>query len=230
MPAAHDSWWMHISHIQRTHTHRIAWGKRDGVIQRMAAHQVRRYCHKMFLSLKLYCHGHMAPVSTAPRQKVEAPQAKWGKTGTRGHQSHFNDVFPGPCFSTQIRSVQILPVDYEIEYICRGNRVIVGPKVRKCLPNGTWTDMTQHSRCRKSRPISLSSLLFLFSAHSAGLSHDGAAAARCINNNDEKGKWCNPKSVLPQLLFSCIEMLLKFILLHWCQNVDADKDDQWVFL
>uniref|UniRef100_A0A4W6BR57 Gamma-aminobutyric acid type B receptor subunit 1 n=1 Tax=Lates calcarifer TaxID=8187 RepID=A0A4W6BR57_LATCA len=49
----------------------------------------------------------------------------------------------------QIRSVQILPVDYEIEYICRGNRVIVGPKVRKCLPNGTWTDMTQHSRCKK---------------------------------------------------------------------------------
>uniref|UniRef100_A0A3B4TSY1 Sushi domain-containing protein n=1 Tax=Seriola dumerili TaxID=41447 RepID=A0A3B4TSY1_SERDU len=50
----------------------------------------------------------------------------------------------------QIRSVQILPVDYEIEYICRGNRVIVGPKVRKCLPNGTWTDITQHSRCCKS--------------------------------------------------------------------------------
>ncbi|XP_068616656.1 gamma-aminobutyric acid type B receptor subunit 1 [Brachionichthys hirsutus] len=47
----------------------------------------------------------------------------------------------------QIRSVQILPVDYEIEYICRGNRVIVGPKVRKCLPDGTWTDIAQHSRC-----------------------------------------------------------------------------------
>uniref|UniRef100_A0AAQ5WYH5 G-protein coupled receptors family 3 profile domain-containing protein n=1 Tax=Amphiprion ocellaris TaxID=80972 RepID=A0AAQ5WYH5_AMPOC len=46
---------------------------------------------------------------------------------------------------------QILPVDYEIEYICRGNRVIVGPKVRKCLPNGTWTDMTQHSRCLHNR-------------------------------------------------------------------------------
>ncbi|KAG8004966.1 Gamma-aminobutyric acid type B receptor subunit 1, partial [Nibea albiflora] len=46
-----------------------------------------------------------------------------------------------------IRSVQVLPVDYEIEYICRGNRVIVGPKVRKCLPNGTWTDLSQHSRC-----------------------------------------------------------------------------------
>uniref|UniRef100_A0A8D3EDU0 Gamma-aminobutyric acid (GABA) B receptor, 1a n=1 Tax=Scophthalmus maximus TaxID=52904 RepID=A0A8D3EDU0_SCOMX len=45
---------------------------------------------------------------------------------------------------------QILPVDYEIEYICRGNRVIVGPKVRKCLPNGTWTDIAQNSTCRKS--------------------------------------------------------------------------------
>uniref|UniRef100_A0A6Q2YWP1 G-protein coupled receptors family 3 profile domain-containing protein n=1 Tax=Esox lucius TaxID=8010 RepID=A0A6Q2YWP1_ESOLU len=49
----------------------------------------------------------------------------------------------------QIRNVQILPVDYEIEYICRGSRVIVGPKVRKCLPNGTWTEITQHSRCCK---------------------------------------------------------------------------------
>ncbi|XP_069054844.1 gamma-aminobutyric acid type B receptor subunit 1 isoform X2 [Lepisosteus oculatus] len=47
----------------------------------------------------------------------------------------------------QIRSVQILPVDYEIEYICRGSRVIVGPKVRKCLPDGTWTDIGLHSRC-----------------------------------------------------------------------------------
>uniref|UniRef100_A0A665VAN5 Gamma-aminobutyric acid (GABA) B receptor, 1b n=1 Tax=Echeneis naucrates TaxID=173247 RepID=A0A665VAN5_ECHNA len=42
---------------------------------------------------------------------------------------------------------QVLPVDYEIEYICRGNRMIVGPKVRKCLPNGTWTDLSQESRC-----------------------------------------------------------------------------------
>ncbi|KAL7829318.1 hypothetical protein AOLI_G00302030 [Acnodon oligacanthus] len=47
----------------------------------------------------------------------------------------------------QIRSVQVLPVDYEIEYICRGNRVIVGPKVRKCLPNGTWTDLSHRSKC-----------------------------------------------------------------------------------
>uniref|UniRef100_A0A3B4ZJ16 Sushi domain-containing protein n=1 Tax=Stegastes partitus TaxID=144197 RepID=A0A3B4ZJ16_9TELE len=43
--------------------------------------------------------------------------------------------------------VQVLPVDYEIEYICRASRVIVGPKVRKCLPNGTWTDLSQRSRC-----------------------------------------------------------------------------------
>uniref|UniRef100_A0A3Q3FIG4 Sushi domain-containing protein n=1 Tax=Labrus bergylta TaxID=56723 RepID=A0A3Q3FIG4_9LABR len=42
---------------------------------------------------------------------------------------------------------QVLPVDYEIEYICRGNRMIVGPKVRKCLPNGTWTDLSLRSRC-----------------------------------------------------------------------------------
>uniref|UniRef100_A0A672G9C4 Gamma-aminobutyric acid type B receptor subunit 1 n=1 Tax=Salarias fasciatus TaxID=181472 RepID=A0A672G9C4_SALFA len=48
------------------------------------------------------------------------------------------------------QDVQILPVDYEIEYICRGNRVIVGPKVRKCLQNGTWTDMSLHSRCCNS--------------------------------------------------------------------------------
>ncbi|XDV34592.1 hypothetical protein PO909_004739, partial [Leuciscus waleckii] len=43
--------------------------------------------------------------------------------------------------------VQVLPVDYEIEYICRGSRVIVGPKVRKCLPDGTWTDLNQRSKC-----------------------------------------------------------------------------------
>uniref|UniRef100_A0AAY4ELI4 G-protein coupled receptors family 3 profile domain-containing protein n=1 Tax=Denticeps clupeoides TaxID=299321 RepID=A0AAY4ELI4_9TELE len=55
-----------------------------------------------------------------------------------------------------IRSVQILPVDYEIEYICRGSRIIVGPKVRKCLPDGTWTDMSQHSRCPSPRSSSSS--------------------------------------------------------------------------
>uniref|UniRef100_A0A671V9K3 Gamma-aminobutyric acid type B receptor subunit 1 n=1 Tax=Sparus aurata TaxID=8175 RepID=A0A671V9K3_SPAAU len=50
------------------------------------------------------------------------------------------------------QDVQVLPVDYEIEYICRGNRVITGPKVRKCLPNGTWTDLSQHSRCCEFNP------------------------------------------------------------------------------
>ncbi|KAI1902443.1 hypothetical protein AGOR_G00044810 [Albula goreensis] len=34
----------------------------------------------------------------------------------------------------QIRSVQYLPVDYEIEYICRGSRVIVGPKSGSASP------------------------------------------------------------------------------------------------
>uniref|UniRef100_A0A672LH75 Gamma-aminobutyric acid type B receptor subunit 1-like n=1 Tax=Sinocyclocheilus grahami TaxID=75366 RepID=A0A672LH75_SINGR len=48
---------------------------------------------------------------------------------------------------TQEQVVQVLPVDYEIEYICRGNRMIVGPKVRKCLPDGTWTDLNQRSKC-----------------------------------------------------------------------------------
>uniref|UniRef100_A0A3B5QDM0 Sushi domain-containing protein n=1 Tax=Xiphophorus maculatus TaxID=8083 RepID=A0A3B5QDM0_XIPMA len=47
------------------------------------------------------------------------------------------------------QDVRILPVDYEIEYICRENRQIAGPKVRKCLPNGTWTDMTQLSNRQK---------------------------------------------------------------------------------
>uniref|UniRef100_A0A672LMN2 Gamma-aminobutyric acid type B receptor subunit 1-like n=1 Tax=Sinocyclocheilus grahami TaxID=75366 RepID=A0A672LMN2_SINGR len=47
---------------------------------------------------------------------------------------------------TQEQVVQVLPVDYEIEYICRGNRMIVGPKVRKCLPDGTWTDLNQRSK------------------------------------------------------------------------------------
>lgn len=87
-------------------------------------------------------------------------------------------------FLPQIRSVQILPVDYEIEYICRGNRVIVGPKVRKCLPNGTWTDMTQHSRCRKSMPLHLALVSFPSSpttsvCFTSATNHDGAAAHSC---------------------------------------------------
>uniref|UniRef100_A0A4W4GVF3 G-protein coupled receptors family 3 profile domain-containing protein n=1 Tax=Electrophorus electricus TaxID=8005 RepID=A0A4W4GVF3_ELEEL len=57
--------------------------------------------------------------------------------------------------------VQILPVDYEIEYICRGNRVIVGPKVRKCLSSGTWTDINQQTTCCKV-PKYYSTLYFLY--------------------------------------------------------------------
>uniref|UniRef100_A0A8C4LJL0 Gamma-aminobutyric acid type B receptor subunit 1 n=1 Tax=Equus asinus asinus TaxID=83772 RepID=A0A8C4LJL0_EQUAS len=34
----------------------------------------------------------------------------------------------------QVKAINFLPVDYEIEYVCRGEREVVGPKVRKCLP------------------------------------------------------------------------------------------------
>lgn len=62
----------HESHTTHTHTHHTTWKKRDGVIQSVAAHQFRQYCHKMFF-LWLYCHSHMARESNALRQKVEAP-------------------------------------------------------------------------------------------------------------------------------------------------------------
>ncbi|KAM4601346.1 gamma-aminobutyric acid type B receptor subunit 1 isoform 1-T1 [Polymixia lowei] len=105
----------------------------------------------------------------------------------------------------QIRSVQILPVDYEIEYICRGNRVIVGPKVRKCLPNGTWTDMTQHSRCLLLCPRVWTSLengrvalkppgppvegtVLHYSCH-AGFILEGRNISHCT----KLGKWDSPK-------------------------------------
>ncbi|XP_029360320.1 gamma-aminobutyric acid type B receptor subunit 1 isoform X3 [Echeneis naucrates] len=105
----------------------------------------------------------------------------------------------------KIRSVQILPVDYEIEYICRGNRVIVGPKVRKCLPNGTWTDMTQHSRCLLLCPRVWTSLengrvtvkppgppvegtVLHYSCH-AGFILEGRNISHCT----KLGKWDAPK-------------------------------------
>ncbi|XP_036093581.1 gamma-aminobutyric acid type B receptor subunit 1 isoform X5 [Rousettus aegyptiacus] len=47
----------------------------------------------------------------------------------------------------QVKAINFLPVDYEIEYVCRGEREVVGPKVRKCLANGSWTDMDIPSRC-----------------------------------------------------------------------------------
>uniref|UniRef100_A0A8D0HHD2 Gamma-aminobutyric acid type B receptor subunit 1 n=1 Tax=Sphenodon punctatus TaxID=8508 RepID=A0A8D0HHD2_SPHPU len=52
----------------------------------------------------------------------------------------------------QVQTVRFLPFDYEIEYVCRPDREIVGPKVRKCLPNGTWTDMGHPSRCLRTCP------------------------------------------------------------------------------
>ncbi|XP_015416397.1 PREDICTED: gamma-aminobutyric acid type B receptor subunit 1-like [Myotis davidii] len=47
----------------------------------------------------------------------------------------------------QVKAISFLPVDYEIEYVCRGEREVVGPKVRKCLANGSWTEMDTPSRC-----------------------------------------------------------------------------------
>ncbi|XP_021115836.1 gamma-aminobutyric acid type B receptor subunit 1 isoform X6 [Heterocephalus glaber] len=49
----------------------------------------------------------------------------------------------------QVKAINVLPVDYEIEYVCRGEREVVGPKVRKCLANGSWTDMDTPSRCER---------------------------------------------------------------------------------
>ncbi|KAM6910176.1 gamma-aminobutyric acid type B receptor subunit 1 isoform 2-T2 [Xenentodon cancila] len=113
----------------------------------------------------------------------------------------------------QIRSVQILPVDYEIEYICRGNRVIVGPKVRKCLPNGTWTDMTLQSRCLLLCPRVWTSLengrvtakppgppvegtVLHYSCH-AGFILEGRNSSHCT----KLGKWDAPK---PTCLCECL--------------------------
>ncbi|TMS11323.1 Gamma-aminobutyric acid type B receptor subunit 1 [Larimichthys crocea] len=113
----------------------------------------------------------------------------------------------------QIRSVQILPVDYEIEYICRGNRVIVGPKVRKCLPDGTWTDIEHHSRCLLLCPRVWTSLengrvmvkppgppvegtVLHYSCH-AGFILEGRNISHCT----KLGKWDAPK---PTCLCECL--------------------------
>uniref|UniRef100_A0A3Q3D7W9 Sushi domain-containing protein n=1 Tax=Hippocampus comes TaxID=109280 RepID=A0A3Q3D7W9_HIPCM len=106
------------------------------------------------------------------------------------------------------QDVQILPVDYEIEYICRGNRVIVGPKVRKCLPNGTWTDMTQHSSCREYSSLYLYSGMGMrrlppgppvegsvlhYRCHS-GFILEGRNVSHCT----KLGKWDAPKPICRQ--------------------------------
>ncbi|CAJ0946048.1 unnamed protein product, partial [Ranitomeya imitator] len=53
---------------------------------------------------------------------------------------------------SQVKAVEYLPVDYEIEFVCRGEREISGPKVRKCQRDGTWTDMDKPSRCLPTCP------------------------------------------------------------------------------
>ena len=111
--------------------------------------------------------------------KRRGNRSKWEKTCiNHGHKRRLSLLPP------QIRSVQILPVDYEIEYICRGNRVIVGPKVRKCLPNGTWTDIARHSRCCKSFLFIVfrnSSHILLFSSFKFKLSLIKFTVARCFD-------------------------------------------------
>ncbi|XP_067829863.1 gamma-aminobutyric acid type B receptor subunit 1-like [Heptranchias perlo] len=81
-----------------------------------------------------------------PSNSVSASQN--GTTGCRKIRppSDGGIRYPG-LTQEQIRLIEFLPVAYEIEYICRSNRAIVGPRVRKCLHNGMWTDMEQRSRC-----------------------------------------------------------------------------------
>uniref|UniRef100_A0AAQ6IDC6 Gamma-aminobutyric acid (GABA) B receptor, 1b n=1 Tax=Anabas testudineus TaxID=64144 RepID=A0AAQ6IDC6_ANATE len=118
-----------------------------------------------------------------------------------------------PCDDGGIRyrgltqDVQVLPVDYEIEYICRGNRVIVGPKVRKCLPNGTWTDLSQSSRCCELTSVLWTSLengrvsswpvgppvegTVLHYSCLPGFILTGRNSSQC----NKMGKWVTPKPV-----------------------------------
>uniref|UniRef100_A0A8D2LK01 Gamma-aminobutyric acid type B receptor subunit 1 n=1 Tax=Varanus komodoensis TaxID=61221 RepID=A0A8D2LK01_VARKO len=84
----------------------------------------------------------------------------------------------------QVKSARFLPFDYEIEYVCRPEREIVGPKVRKCLPNGTWTDSDTESRCLRTCPKMHLSL------------ENGQVHVRAIERVPVEGTWveyrCNP--------------------------------------
>nr|XP_032636542.1 gamma-aminobutyric acid type B receptor subunit 1-like [Chelonoidis abingdonii] len=84
----------------------------------------------------------------------------------------------------QVQTVRFLPFDYEIEYVCRPDREIVGPKVRKCLPNGTWTEMGHASRCLRTCPKIHLSL------------ENGQAVPRSMERVPVEGTWveyhCNP--------------------------------------
>uniref|UniRef100_A0A8B9EKI1 Gamma-aminobutyric acid type B receptor subunit 1 n=1 Tax=Anser cygnoides TaxID=8845 RepID=A0A8B9EKI1_ANSCY len=84
----------------------------------------------------------------------------------------------------EVQSVRFLPFDYEIEYVCRPDREIVGPKVRKCQRNGTWTAMGHPSRCLRTCPKMHLSL------------ENGQAVARAMERVPVEGTWteysCNP--------------------------------------
>ncbi|XP_026573646.1 gamma-aminobutyric acid type B receptor subunit 1 isoform X1 [Pseudonaja textilis] len=84
----------------------------------------------------------------------------------------------------QVKTAHFLPFDYEIEYVCRPEREIVGPKVRKCLPNGTWTDSDIESRCLRTCPKMHLNL------------ENGQVTVRAIERVPVEGTWveyrCNP--------------------------------------
>uniref|UniRef100_A0A8C7YB98 Gamma-aminobutyric acid (GABA) B receptor, 1a n=1 Tax=Oryzias sinensis TaxID=183150 RepID=A0A8C7YB98_9TELE len=130
--------------------------------------------------------------------------------------------------------VQILPVDYEIEYICRGNRVIVGPKVRKCLANGTWTDMTLPSTCLLLCPRVWTSLengrvtanppgppvegtALHYSCH-AGFILEGRNISHCT----KLGKWdCDPGEATKLLYDLLYTEPIKIVLMPGCSGVST---------
>ncbi|XP_032940123.1 gamma-aminobutyric acid type B receptor subunit 1-like isoform X1 [Catharus ustulatus] len=110
----------------------------------------------------------------------------------------------------EVRSVRFLPFDYEIEYVCRPEREIVGPKVRKCQRDGTWTAMGHPSRCLRTCPKSHLSLEHGLVATGAmervpvegswaefrchpGFRLLGSARSNCTKS----GRWSDPK---PQCL------------------------------
>ncbi|OWK49867.1 Gamma-aminobutyric acid type B receptor subunit 1 [Lonchura striata] len=84
----------------------------------------------------------------------------------------------------EVRSVRFLPFDYEIEYVCRPEREIVGPKVRKCQRDGTWTAMGHPSRCLRTCPKAHLSL------------ENGQVAAGAMEKVPVEGTWarfsCQP--------------------------------------
>ncbi|XP_078736919.1 gamma-aminobutyric acid type B receptor subunit 1-like [Lampetra fluviatilis] len=46
-----------------------------------------------------------------------------------------------------VQQLTVLPHYYEIEYVCRGDRELVGPRVRRCENNGTWSNENAKTKC-----------------------------------------------------------------------------------